>query len=369
MSVILALLALFLSVAAGVVPTAIYVLIVWWIDRYEKEPIKLLACALLWGAIPAGILSFVLEALSQGPVMELSREYSQLVGTSIVAPLVEECVKGLALLGLFWLARRDFDDVLDGIVYGSIVGFGFAMSENILYFLRAWMRGGFPSWTITVLGRALAFGFNHAMFTSFTGIGFGLARYERLRGRRVLFILLGLMAAITAHFAHNFWLAMGGFCVLSFLLDWTGVLVVFVIILLAWRRESAWMATELPEEVSSGVLTPLQFETVTSRRGRLRHGWQLLGISGLRQARLWRQLAEASTELAFKKHQQARMGEEKGNSTAIAALRAKILRIRQELGEEAVAESHICAACGRPSAKDAGHACPYCQTPWPESQG
>jgi len=367
MSAISFLVALFLSVIAGVVPTILYVLIVWWVDRYEKEPIQLLTCALLWGAIPAGILSFILETLSQGPVKQLSQAYSQLVSTSVVAPVVEESIKGVALLGLFWLARHDFDDVLDGIVYGSIVGFGFAMSENILYFLRAWLYGGFSSWTITVLGRALAFGFNHAMFTSFTGVGFGLARYERLRGRKALLILLGLMAAITAHFAHNVWLAVGGFCVLSFLLDWTGVLVVFIIILLAWRRESAWMAAELPGEVAAGVLTPLQFETVSSRRGRLRREWQLLGISGLHQARLWRQLVKASTELAFKKHQQARMGEERGNSKVIAALRGEILRIRRELGEGNLTEARICSACGRPVPADAGMVCPYCQAPWADS--
>jgi len=142
---------------------------------------------------------------------------------------------------------------------------------------------------------------------------------------------------------------------------------VIVIIVLAWRREKAWMIAELPEEVSLGVLTPLQFETVSSRRNRLRQGWHLLGISGLRQAALWRQLVDASTELALKKHQQAKMGEEKGNSTTIAALRGKILRLRQELGDEAAAQSRICAACGLPSAKDAGLACPHCQTPWAES--
>lgn len=360
------LLALLLSIVAAVGSTAAYVLIVWWIDRYEKEPLRLLASALLWGAVPAGILSFVLEALSHGPVLEISREYSQLVSTSIVAPMVEENVKGLALLGLFWLARHDFDDVLDGIVYGSIVGFGFAMSENVLYFLRSWMQGGFSAWTVTVLGRALAFGLNHAMFTSFTGVGFGLARYEHLWSKKVLFVLLGLMAAITAHFVHNFWLAVGGFCVLSFLFDWMGVAVVFVIVLLAWHREKAWMVAELPAEVVAGVLTPLQFEAIVSRRSRLRREWQLLGIAGLRQARLWRQLVDASAELAFKKHQQARMGEERGNSETIAALRAKILHIRRMLGEQIQANGRVCSNCGRPVASDTGVICPHCQSPLAE---
>ena len=366
MSLIVEILTIGLSFIASAVLTAIYVLLVWWIDRYEKEPLKLLVYALLWGAIPAGVLSFVFEAISQGPLLELSPVYGAVVDVSLVAPIIEEYVKGLALLGLFWLARQEFDDTLDGIVYGSIIGFGFAMTENVLYFRSAWMRAGVAGWTFVFLGRSLAFGLNHAMFTSFTGVGFGLARYERSRRRRVIFVALGLMAAITGHVVHNLFAA-SGLCVVSFLADWVGVLVVIVIIVLAWRREKAWMIAELPEEVSLGVLTPLQFETVSSRRNRLRQGWHLLGISGLRQAALWRQLVDASTELAFKKHQHAKMGEEKGNSTTIAALRGKILRLRQELGDEAAAQSRICAACGLPSAKDAGLACPHCQTPWAES--
>jgi RsiW-degrading membrane proteinase PrsW (M82 family) len=369
MSIVPAIMVVCLSVAAGILPTAVYVLAVWWIDRYEKEPVKLLAAALLWGAIPAGILSLVIEGLSQGPVAAATREYSQLVGTSLVAPIVEECVKGLALLGLFWLARSDFDDVLDGIVYGSIVGFGFAMSENILYYLRSWAQGGVAPWTIVVLGRSIPFGLNHAIFTSLTGVGFGLARYERSFGRRALFVALGLIAAVTAHFAHNFWLAAGGFCVLSFLADWLGVLVVLSIVVLAWRREAAWMATELPEEVSSGVLTPLQFETISSRRERLRQGWRVLGISGLHQARLWRRLVDTSTELAFKKHQRALLGKEKGNDAAIVRLRAAVLAIRQDLGDEAAARSRICSTCGELSARDMVATCPHCGSAWPESEG
>ena len=51
MSLIVEILTIGLSFIASAVPTAVYVLLVWWIDRYEKEPLKLLACALLWGAI------------------------------------------------------------------------------------------------------------------------------------------------------------------------------------------------------------------------------------------------------------------------------------------------------------------------------
>jgi protease PrsW len=182
--------------------------------------------------------------------------------------------------------------------------------------------------------RVVAFGFNHAMFTSLTGIGLGLARYEQVPGRRILFIVAGLAASMTAHFLHNFFVSLGITCVLSFLADWMGVLVVGIIVVLAWQREKGWMVSELAEEVITGVLTPLEYETIVSRRERLRRGWQVLGASGLRRLRLWRRLADTATELAFKKHQQSIMGEERGNGHAIAALRARIAEIRTSLAEE-----------------------------------
>ena len=47
----------------ALIPTTVYVLFVWWLDRYEKEPLWLLALAFLWGAVPAAIISLSLMAL------------------------------------------------------------------------------------------------------------------------------------------------------------------------------------------------------------------------------------------------------------------------------------------------------------------
>ncbi len=360
------LIALVFCVLAGIVPTALYTWLMWRLDRYEKEPRKLLAAAFLWGALPAAVLSMILENIFDVPVRELSQGYSQIVNVSIIAPLVEESVKGLALLGIFALAYSEFDDVLDGIIYGSLVGFGFAMTENILYFIRAAQANNVEGWTLLVFGRSVAFGFNHAMFTSFTGIGLGLARYRSGAGRWLL-VASGLAAAATAHFVHNFFLSIGDLCLLSLVADWFGILVVLVIIVLAWTREQVWLRTQLAEEAVLGVLTPLQAETISSRRERLKHGWKLLGISGLTQARLWRELADVATELAFKKHQLATMGEEKGSSAAITALRVKVLGLRQRLGDRVALDSRICSHCGRPSTADSGTAlCAYCGSSWDE---
>jgi RsiW-degrading membrane proteinase PrsW (M82 family) len=137
------------SIAAAVIPTIVYVLILWWLDHYEKEPKRLLLAAFLWGAIPAVLLSVFAEVVLEVPLGGVGENAIELMSSSILAPFVEEIVKGLALLGIFLLFRREFDNVLDGIIYGATVGFGFAMTENIFYFLNSLRTSGVEGLTLT----------------------------------------------------------------------------------------------------------------------------------------------------------------------------------------------------------------------------
>src|SRR6476619_6693825 len=120
----------------ALIPTIFYALFIWWLDRHEKEPLPLLLVAFLWGAVPAIIIAIVLEVVIGFPVDQLisSDTGRELTSASVIAPVVEELVKALILVVLFLAFRREFDNVLDGIVYGAMVGLGFAFVENILYF-------------------------------------------------------------------------------------------------------------------------------------------------------------------------------------------------------------------------------------------
>ena len=192
---------LILSVAAAVVPIAIYSLLMWWADRYEREPLWLLCVAFLWGAIPAIIFTVITGLFIGGSLEEGS---TSIFYYCIEAPIVEEFVKGLAVFGLFVFHRKQFDGVLDGLVYGALVGFGFSMTEDFLYYLSALSEGGLAGLLPVMVLRGIFFALNHSVYTGLLGIGFGLASVSRSRFKRIMWPVLGFIAAVIGHGLHNF---------------------------------------------------------------------------------------------------------------------------------------------------------------------
>ena len=174
--------ALFISLAAAIIPTVIYVLIFYWADRYEREPLWLTAVAFIWGAVPAIIVSIIGEfVLGWQSIDAPDSVAGAIVNGAIIAPIVEELAKGTALLLIFWFMRHEFDGVLDGVVYGALIGFGFAMTENFFYFVGAYDEGGYGQLSFVIFLRAVLFGLNHAFYTGLTGIGLGMARWVHRR--------------------------------------------------------------------------------------------------------------------------------------------------------------------------------------------
>ena len=56
---------------------------------------------------------------------------------AIVAPVDEELYKGAGLVIIYLMARSEFDSVMDGLVYGAMIGLGFQVVENVQYFMLA----------------------------------------------------------------------------------------------------------------------------------------------------------------------------------------------------------------------------------------
>jgi RsiW-degrading membrane proteinase PrsW (M82 family) len=292
------------SVFAAALSTSLYVGLIYWVDRYEKEPLWLLAAAFLWGAIPSIVLAFIVNTvLGVGFYFILGPELGNVAGAAFLAPLVEETLKGMALLGIFFLWRQELDSPLDGIIYGAMVGMGFAMVENVYYFMNVYNEGGVEAWQINIFLRAVIFGLNHALFTSMTGLGIAVARLSRKNLVKFTAPVAGWMAAMFLHFMHNLSASIGGIlCLVALFNAWGGVILTLLIIIWALVQEQRWIKKYLEEEVALGTLSPAQYQIACSNLKRFGHRWSLLFSHGptgyYRAGRFYRNCSE----LAYKKH-------------------------------------------------------------------
>ena len=324
------------AVLGAVIPTLVYVSFVWWLDRYEKEPVWLLALAFLWGAVPAALLSVLLELLADASILALSGEgmVATLASVSLSAPLVEESAKGVAILGLVFLFRREFDDVLDGIVYGAMIGFGFALSENLFaYFLPILSSEGLQAGLTNILLRTMVFGFNHAFWTGILGAAVGYARLARQWVLRLLAPALGWMAAVVLHGIHNMGatLTQQTMCFslgISLVTHWGGVLLLLAVAYLVLRRESGWIEGNLVEEVQQGALTPAEYHLLSRAGQRQRVRWRALIRGGRQGHRAVGTYFQHATELAFKKQHLRGAASSDGSLEEIQALRQALATSR-----------------------------------------
>ena len=198
--------------AYALLQAAIFLLLVRFVDLYEREPLSMIALMFAWGAIVAAVIASIgNEALQSW----LPEDVKEVYGEAISAPIVEEVAKGLALVLAFlasrWAHRRfgvlEFDGVTDGIVYGAAVGIGFAFTEDLYYFFREAQATGDLGFALDVyLDRRDFFGpamLRHAIWTATLGAGIGLATWSRGWVGRVGWPLLGLALAILMHAVNN----------------------------------------------------------------------------------------------------------------------------------------------------------------------
>ncbi len=324
-----------LAFLAAAVPTVFWVLLIGWFDRYEKEPWLLLLVAFLWGSLGSLFLSIIVEVILGMPVSLIGGNLASILGSSMIAPVVEEVSKGLMILLFFVFWHREFDDLLDGIIYGAIIGAGFAMSENFLYFVSKFAQSGLGGLAALAVMRAGVFGFSHSLYTGITGAGFGLIRYSKRWTPKVLFPILFLGLGVGVHATHNLFIELTRYQSWAFLMtiasDWGWLLVLLVVALLAMRQEKRWIHKELGTEVDLGTLSPAEYEVVESYRKRLGHRIRRFLDDGL--TAYWRlgKFYQLATELAFQRHEMAAMGNEEGHSAEIQRLRQRLADLRMKL--------------------------------------
>ncbi len=319
---------LLLSIIIGFISSIFYAWLVYTLDRYEKEPKLLLGGVFFWGVFVAAGGAFIVNTLlGLGVYFFTGSEFAtDLTTGSLIAPLVEESLKGLAVFIVFLIFRREFDSILDGIVYAGIVALGFAATENSFYiYTFGYQEGGIGGIMALTFIRTILVGWQHPFYTAFIGIGFAVSRLNRDRVVQILAPVLGWTVAVMTHAFHNtmasFVQGIGGL-VLGTFFDWTGWLLMFGVIVWAIWREQQWITHELKSEVTRGVITEAQYQTARSSVRRLMARYRGLGTG---QYRSTYRFYQTCTELAYKKHHRVRLGETAAREELINSLRQKLI--------------------------------------------
>lgn len=171
-----------ISALVALIPVLFTVLLVLFIDRWEPEPKWLYLVAFVWGAGVAVAGALFLNDIVYyvvGPVV-LGSDASEMelmrLSTSFGAPLTEEFTKGLGVIVMFFAFRKYFNGPADGIVYGALIGAGFAFTENIIYFTRNFADLG-EIFQIRFLDGPLS----HDAYTALFGFFIGFAEYSKHR--------------------------------------------------------------------------------------------------------------------------------------------------------------------------------------------
>ena len=309
----------------ALIPPLIFVPLVHWLGRYEMEPTWLFSVVFLWGAGGATVIS----AISNSLVAQL---FGQPASVTISGPIVEELAKGLALFLLFRYVPDEFNGVLDGLVYATMVALGFAMTENVIYFGRAALGDLNVPLAGVFLARAVMSPLAHPLFTGMTGLGLGLALRTSIPTIRALAAVGGLLSAIVLHSAWNSSALSGRALALYFDFFAPALLVLVAIAVLAMRRERRVLTEQLAPEVELGVITAQEYSDVIAprrRRARLRQAFVTGGL--ISWARLFR-FYELVIHLAFMK---SRSGAEMDTRTAsdLRAYRAALRLVRANMAQ------------------------------------
>jgi protease PrsW len=271
-------------------------LVIFWIDRYEPEPTRYRLAAIGWGGVVAVILSFVIESAAA-----LVAGNESFVSGAVVAPVVEETGKGLFLVAVVLLRRQQIHGLLDGVVYGALVGVGFAFVEDILYYISALQEGGAAGLTTTVVLRGVMSPFAHPLFTSATGLGFGIGLTSRSTAKRIVAPVLGFLTAVTLH---GIWNGSAFYGTRNFLTAYAVVMLPLLIVIVSvtiWARsrEGRMLVAALQQTVQMGWTRPEEVrwvarlsDRVSARRYAKLHG-------GPQAGRAMRAFQQTMIEIAF----------------------------------------------------------------------
>ena len=239
-------------------------------------------------------------------------------------------MKGLAIVLILLVRRREFDGVVDGIVYAGMAGIGFAFVENVLYLGRTLMESGTAGTVFVFVLRCVASPFAHPLFTAATGIGLGLAVRTRNPLLKLLYPVLGWAVAVLLHGAWNYSASsgLGGF-LLAYIAFQVPVFVGFVALAVyARRREGRLIGRHLEVYCSTGWLSPGEVQMLASIPARREARSWASRTGGAAARRAMRDFQEMASELAFLRERMIRGSAPQDARTTEYAMLASMSELR-----------------------------------------
>jgi RsiW-degrading membrane proteinase PrsW (M82 family) len=313
-----------LAAAIGLlVSTALLIAVVtfvWWLDRYDREPLLLVAAVFAWGGVVAPLLSVTSLAAATSA---LDRPIGLAAGA-----VVEELLKALAVV-LVVRYSAEFDSPTDGLVYGTAAGLGFATVENLMVVIAgapAVSGAGILAW---VLQRTLFSAGVHGLATGVVGGFLGIAHLSRGALKKVGVAAGGLVAGTGLHAAWNLvlsaasgsttrWWALAAMPVLYAV--YLGAFWLFL------RWEHQILRAELEHEAGLRLVPPWVVDVIPFYSRRIRSEWWPRRAERVVLSRLL-------TRLAFRRYLASRVPEHEAAQASLEVVRLRG-RVRRMLEPE-----------------------------------
>jgi len=292
-----------ISLPLALLPVPLLVALVLWMDRLEPEPRSALAFAFGWGAGIAALTALIINTadLEYVTMPALGATTGEYVAATFGAPIVEETLKGLVLIGLLWRRRTELDGPTDGVIYATMVGLGFAMIENVGYYINALVspeRGGIELLGYTFVLRGLVSPLLHPIFTSMTGLGVAYAASRRRGGYWA--VALGLLTAMILHGTWNGLSLFGAAGLAAGYLIMGAVLTGLIGVLVADRRRVVRLIRRyLPGYERTGLVTEEDIAMLSSLRVRSTARRWARAVGGHPASAAMSDFQLAATELAL----------------------------------------------------------------------
>ena len=257
-----------------IVPLAIVVSVLLFIDRFEPEPLGMKLAALAWGGGVSIFFGIMGNEFVQYSVTEQTGDEVQGMIFSVVvgAPVVEELLKGLGVLVIVWARRTHISSAIDGLVYAGFAACGFLVVEDFTYFVRAVLTDGDLGQMF--FQRVVMGVFGHVMYTSYMGWATGWAvTRARSAAAGCGAVALGWFTGMLLHATWNGTAVLSGgddelFDTFYIFIHVPLFFLWFLFIALAMKRERRDAAAGLMPYVAQGWIVPSEIQMVCDPRSR-----------------------------------------------------------------------------------------------------